>query len=723
MAFLNPFLLGFAALVSIPVIIHLLNRSRFRVVIWAAMEFLLRAIKQNQRRIQLRDIILMIIRCAALLMLVLALARPTVNAEGMGFLGGRAGSAALILLDNSMSMACSDGRETRFDAAKRIAREIVGRLEKGTWVGIILFSDEASLPLGDPSQSLDFVKQEVDKLKQSDGTTNVEAALLMAREIFEKRREFVAAGKELYLISDFQAAVWKDPGGRFAETLRALDAMAALRFVNAGEGRRENLAIRDLRTTDDFVTPDAPTTIVTEIRNYGDADAAAVPVNLIVRGKPVARATVDVPAGGTAVASFDYVFARSDSIFEVAAKVDDHRLPNDDTRYLAAEVFSDIRVLVADGKPGDDESRTEGFYISRSLNLVDPETEARVGPASAEVVPHYRLGDRNLSNYRVVILADVPEPANPAMLDRFVRAGGGLIVFPGDQVRSDIYNRKMLEGNMKLLPARIGGASGDEEKRESSIGLAVSGLEHPVMRFFDTPENRPLLAEAKFFKRYDLEPVADEGVSVVARFQDGKPFIVERRIGSGFVWLAAAPASAKWSNFPAQPAFPITVNRAVQYMAQGFMPPRNVHVGDRLAGFVPPEDQAVPLVLTEPAPRGGRRQIEAIPTADRRAMFEVPETPFAGFYRVRQDKLKGAEFVFAANPRCEKESDLTAVGAEYIRANLPGLEFIWMDRNGDVRALVEGGRGGTEIWWVPMFAVFLLLAIESALAAHWAPKA
>ncbi len=722
MAFLNPLLLGFAALGSIPVIIHLLNRSRFRVVVWAAMEFLLRAIKQNQRRIQLRDIILMIIRCAAITALALSLARPTVNAEGLGFLGGRSGFAALILLDNSMSMACSDGKETRFDAARRIAREIVGRFDRGTWVGVILFSDDASMPLGDPSQNLDFVKQEMDKLKQSDGITNLEAAMFLAREVFERKREFVAARKELYLISDFQASAWKEPGGKLAETMRALDEMAALRFVNVGDGRRDNLAVRDLRTTDDFVTPDAPTAIVAEIRNYGDADAVAVPVDLIVRGKPAARLTVDVPAGGTAAACFEHKFARADGVFEIAAKIDDHRLPNDDVRHLAAEMFSDIRVLVADGKPGDDEPRTEGFYLSRSLNLADPETEARVGPASAEVVPHYRMGDRNLSNYRVIILADVPEPSNPAMLERFVRAGGGLVLFPGDQAGNDLYNRKMLEGNVKLLPARIGAASGDEEKRESYVGLAASGLEHPVMRFFDSPENRPLLAEVKFFKRYDLEPVSEEGVSVVARFQDGKPFIVERRLGSGFVWLAAAPASARWSNFPAQCAFPIVINRAVQYMAQGFLPPRNVRVGERLAGFVPLEDQAVPLILTEPAPRGGRRQIEAIPTADRRAMFEVPETPFAGFYRVRQDKLKGAEFSFAVNPRCEKESDLAAIGAEYIRSNMPGLEFSWMDRNGDVRALVEGGRGGTEIWWIPMFAVFLLLAVESALAAHWAPR-
>ena len=82
MSFLNAFLAGFAALAAIPIIIHLLNQRRFKVVTWAAMEFLLATIEKNSRRLQLRDLILMALRASAIALLAISLARPTIAPAG-----------------------------------------------------------------------------------------------------------------------------------------------------------------------------------------------------------------------------------------------------------------------------------------------------------------------------------------------------------------------------------------------------------------------------------------------------------------------------------------------------------------------------------------------------------------------------------------------------------------------------------------------------------------
>src|SRR5471032_1552152 len=118
--FLNPLLLYGAALGSVPIIIHLLNKRRFTPIQWAAMEFLLQAIQKNARRLQLRDIILMLIRTLAVIFLALALARPAVSARGIP--GGGSRTAAVILLDNSLSMGYNNGQETRFEVGKKLAR-------------------------------------------------------------------------------------------------------------------------------------------------------------------------------------------------------------------------------------------------------------------------------------------------------------------------------------------------------------------------------------------------------------------------------------------------------------------------------------------------------------------------------------------------------------------------------------------------------------------------
>ena len=63
-AFLNPFtLIAGGLLVSTPIIIHLINRIRFRRVKWAAMEFLLKAQKRMRRRKILEQLILLFLRC------------------------------------------------------------------------------------------------------------------------------------------------------------------------------------------------------------------------------------------------------------------------------------------------------------------------------------------------------------------------------------------------------------------------------------------------------------------------------------------------------------------------------------------------------------------------------------------------------------------------------------------------------------------------------------
>ena len=72
----NTALLGGLAAIAIPIIIYLLNRQKFKRIEWAAMEFLLAALRKNKRRIQLQNILLLIIRTLVILAVVLALAKP-----------------------------------------------------------------------------------------------------------------------------------------------------------------------------------------------------------------------------------------------------------------------------------------------------------------------------------------------------------------------------------------------------------------------------------------------------------------------------------------------------------------------------------------------------------------------------------------------------------------------------------------------------------------------
>ena len=108
MTWINPGMLGFLSLGAIPIIIYLINRQRYRRVPWAAMEFLLRAMKKHRRRLRLENLLLLLIRTAAVLLFVLAMARPSLDSGSLPVLTGDSGRSELFLVDRSYSMVRVD---------------------------------------------------------------------------------------------------------------------------------------------------------------------------------------------------------------------------------------------------------------------------------------------------------------------------------------------------------------------------------------------------------------------------------------------------------------------------------------------------------------------------------------------------------------------------------------------------------------------------------------
>src|SRR5258708_24327590 len=106
----NPwlFVAGLLA-VLLPILIHLLNKRKFRVVDWAAMEFLLDADKKNRRRIRLENLILLLLRCLAVLLIGLLLARPFIPTSLTAGILNATQYERIIGLDDSLSMQARAG--------------------------------------------------------------------------------------------------------------------------------------------------------------------------------------------------------------------------------------------------------------------------------------------------------------------------------------------------------------------------------------------------------------------------------------------------------------------------------------------------------------------------------------------------------------------------------------------------------------------------------------
>jgi hypothetical protein len=160
LGFANPLLLYALAAASVPVVIHLLNRRKWREVPWAAMRFLLAAIKKNRRRLRIEQWLLLAIRTLVVLLVVAAMAKPFLESFGAVIAGRR--THRVIVLDASLSMAYTAGESSRFDEARALAAQLVNGSRRGDAISLVLMGDPPRVVIGDPSPNLVEVKKEID---------------------------------------------------------------------------------------------------------------------------------------------------------------------------------------------------------------------------------------------------------------------------------------------------------------------------------------------------------------------------------------------------------------------------------------------------------------------------------------------------------------------------------------------------------------------------------
>src|SRR5881398_908392 len=140
-----------AGAASLPVIIHLLNRKRFRIVPWAAMRFLLAAQKKNTRRLRVEQLLLLLIRVLIILLILLAMAAVTRWAEEdlwakvfpdgtiLSTPGGRR-THRIIVVDGSMSMGLKTGETTCFERARQLAIRLVKESQRGDGFSVVMMA-------------------------------------------------------------------------------------------------------------------------------------------------------------------------------------------------------------------------------------------------------------------------------------------------------------------------------------------------------------------------------------------------------------------------------------------------------------------------------------------------------------------------------------------------------------------------------------------------------
>ena len=710
---------------AVPIIIHLLNRRKFKKVTWAAMKFIKLSVEQNQRRMQLEDLLLLLLRCALLALLAFALARPAMKTSGTDVLG-QAKVTAVVVLDNSYSMDLRGlDKKSAFQKARAAAKEAINAMPSGSYASVLLASDlvQEKDSIISPTRALRQAHEVIDRAKVSHHATDLYPAVDRAVEILKGR---AALRKEIYIITDGQASGWQQQG----EIRKLIDENRddiRVYILRVGEKKPPaNYAITGLDVASGLTPVNHPLRFDVTVANHAEQAATNMIVGLYLdEGKSPADKVMipEVKAGATRTVP---LYARFSKVgyHSVRASFDQPErfdsLEADNQNLLVVNAVREVRVLLVDG---DTEARDPREHESYFLKL-----------ALAPVPDHYVKVDTTttadfarkvLKSYAAVALANVERltPTQISALKTFLREGGGVLVYPGDRVDVDFYNKELFQKH-GLLPSPWGVAVGDATQDEIYTMFQSSGYEHPITAPWN---NRDFgqLDDVRTFRYLKLEKepsdtvVKEAGpVKVVLRYaatrdaEDalGAPAIMERDWGKGRVFQFSSTADTAWSDFAvfAPSVVPVLYRILGNVQAQGDTG-LNLRVGESFLH---------PLAVDQPNQQG-RVVVPSLAQTNRlsaevlrdRPVLQFKDTHRKGLYEFQLDGEEKTT-LFAVQPD-QRESDLHKVND----SELPSAAtLINWEANTDLKEQVKKARVGTEYWPMILLVVLAMVALETYLA-------
>ena len=599
-------------LALVPLLIHLINLMRRHRVQWAAMEFLLRSYKKHRRWIWLKQFLLLLMRMAAIA-LVVAMAAQWIAQKQWLALFGSTTTHHFVLLDDSYSMAEQSGGASAFDKAKRalgdIATQAMGQDSQQKFT-LIRFSRAATIidrdaDDADVTQITDLNAEIVDSnfdvlieekrrgMEVTELAAGPRQAVLVLNQLLEQNQD---ENNIVYVLSDFREKEWESPRELLSLLREVDDNSGDIHFVGCVERQQANLTLTDLHADPGTRAAGVPLFVNVSVRNHGGETARKVQVKIRTHfydpaivassepGKVVPKLdeppTVlieEIPAGETATRRVQVFFPQPGPQV-VEAILSDDAVTTDNRRWCVVNVAEGDPVLMIDGSL----DQRHAYFLSSAFQ---PGQRTNTGVRPEVQSPAF-LRDTSpeaLARFRVVYLLDVQQLDDRSVenLEDYVSSGGGVGVFVGEQVNPTFYTQKLYRDGQGFFPLPVDRASDlPIELLEDVPDFEVEN--HPVFSIF-LGERNPFVRLVAI-RRYlqppaAWTPAADAPVEILARLRNGDPLAVEKRFGNGRVIAFLTTLSPEWNNWAHDPSFVVAALQLQAYLAAS-----NQHDDSRVVG-------------------------------------------------------------------------------------------------------------------------------------------
>jgi hypothetical protein len=732
--FVHPeFVIPGAALLSLPIIIHFINRLRYRRVKWAAMEFLLASQQRNRSRILLEQLLLLLLRLLAVAALVILVARPLIDPAQFSFFQGQK-THHLVLLDDSGSMRDRWGETSGFEEGKTVVRKIAleGERKPDTQTLTLLLASNPGQPVfTQENLNPEFIGRLETTLKGlvcSHQLLDLAAGAESARQMLAEQP---GAARNFHLISDFRQHDWADETALAGVFSVLQQEGITLNLVKTVPESHPNLGITDLSGAVDVAAAGVPLRLTATVRNYGEQVAREIRLSVVIDGRklPATEVIENLEPGKETAREFDVIFPTTGPhAVEVSLPAD--ALEQDNHRFLSLDLPEGNPVLIISGNPSSDDA----FFLTIALAPAPGITGFAPTIESVDFLRRHPI-DR----FQSVFLLNVAElpPDVIRTLEQYVASGGGLAWYLGDQVRTAFYNDKLYRDGHGLFPAKLASATElvvDEANPAPDVVLST----HPAFRVFEGGGSSFL--DLVRINRYFSVPrdwIPPDGVQVIGALRNKAPLLLEHRFGQGTIFTSLTALGDPWNNWPrlAEPFVAMQLE-AAKYIARRLRTLERKVVGEPIVltldaaayspqvEVLPPDGSRIPLTLGVRSPasgsappassQAGSPASESAGSAKYEDSYRQTDSP--GLYALRLKRQDATEETrrFAFNVP-EAESPLKLATTDLIQRRLGPDVRARIQEPGDF-AWVQGKEGTRDLQDVVLIFLAVLLLAEQAFA-------
>ncbi|MCX7757907.1 MAG: VWA domain-containing protein [candidate division WOR-3 bacterium] len=608
MRFGAPNFLWLLPLALIPIIIHLIHRIRLRQINYSSLYFLTSVERKKFNIIQLKEILLLIIRTLFVSFLILSLAQPYL----LKALGIKKDSASrVIIFDDSYSMSY----KSVFNRAIKELQTIVQETSRGSELAIITSSLQINSGfLSDPQK----IKLIVDSIKPTYSHNSLAEAFYKSLVTL---KDAIYPKKEIYIITDLQQRALSDlvkllptkNGAHYLSKEFPFFNNLEITFIDLGEKNFHNVGIEEVYLQPSLPSFNIPTQPMVKIKNYSDGSTERI-VNFTMKYRDFTtrfnvtgesliyedQERINLGSFETKTLSFNPVLLDKPGVYLLQINLNPDSLTADDHYFYLWPVKPRPQVLLVSN------SEQDFYYVKLALS----------GSFEITSINPQELAKQNLSKFSVIALSSPQDLSLEELLriKNYLLSGGALFINCFGESSIEWWTVLSLDFKGK---GKLYSTSGKEFVFINQIDSL-----NPITQILKSTT----LRDAQFYSYWALESVPAQ--NVVSYFSSGDPFLITSN--NGKVVISTALFIPEYTNFVFKAPFPVLMHRMFSVLAQERLA-YNYKIGDTIIVSCP---ALSPVKITTPKQEYFEIPTKAAPVSDARYTIKFTKTQVPGVYQL-----------------------------------------------------------------------------------------